>query len=196
MPRKAGPAGNVVLIGFMGSGKTEVGRRLAARLGREFIDTDVLIEQEGLTIADIFAAEGEAGFRRRERRAVDRAARTKGAVIATGGGAVLDGENVKALKRSGVLVYLQVEPDELIRRLSDSGGRPLLDPPERAAASDPDEKRSEQARKKKRIKQLLSDRLPTYESLADVIVECEALDVEAVTREVMRRLDAGRTAAA
>src|SRR5712692_9411329 len=103
----------------MGSGKTEIGRQLAERTGREFIDTDEIVESEGSTIADIFAAEGERGFRARERRAVQHAARARRAVIATGGGAVLDPANVKALRRNGVVVYLKVATDELLRRLED-----------------------------------------------------------------------------
>ena len=95
---------NIVLIGFMGSGKSEVGRLLAERLGRQLLDTDELIERDGATIPEIFAAEGEKGFRRHERSAIERAARTKGAVIATGGGAVLDPANVESLRRRGVLV--------------------------------------------------------------------------------------------
>src|SRR5439155_24627706 len=110
----------------MGSGKTEIGRRLAERTGRTFIDTDEVVEAEGASIADILAGEGESGFRARGSCAVQQAARARRAVIATGGGAVLDAANVKALRRTGVVVYLKVATDELLRRLGSAQARPLL----------------------------------------------------------------------
>jgi 3-dehydroquinate synthase len=174
----AAPPGNIVLIGFMASGKTEVGRRLASLTGRRFVDTDVLVEAGGLSITDIFASEGEKGFRRREADAVAKASRSKGAVIATGGGAVLSGPNVKTLKKSGVLVYLKADADELSRRLEGSEGRPLLESPEGGRRAE-----------RNRIKQLLAERLPVYEQTADVVISVSGLDVDGVAREVLRRLD-------
>src|SRR5947208_12794232 len=102
-----GNRSNIVLVGFMGTGKTAVGRELAARLGRGFADTDVwIVEEAGVPIPQIFAGEGEAAFRMREARAVARAAGLSGAVIATGGGALGTDENVERLRSSGVLVCL------------------------------------------------------------------------------------------
>src|SRR4249920_2152552 len=99
--------GAIVLTGFMGTGKSEVGRRLAKRLGRAFVDTDQLVEaRAGKTIAAIFAEDGEAAFRVLERDAVDTAAARGEAVIAVGGGAVLDAANVARLRAAGVLVCL------------------------------------------------------------------------------------------
>src|SRR5688500_7118451 len=101
------PTGNIGLGGFMASGQSEVGRHLADRIGRKLVDGDTVVESDGISIPEIVAGEGEKGFRRRERKAVEKAARARGAVIATGGGAVLDDANVAALKRTGVVVYLQ-----------------------------------------------------------------------------------------
>ncbi len=110
---------NIVLIGFMGSGKTEVGKALAARTGRRFIDTD-----DGIT--EIFTTDGEDAFRRREKRAVAEASTKSNVVIATGGGSMLDAANVRALKRGGVLVYLKTGQREIDRRLRGANDRPLL----------------------------------------------------------------------
>ena len=119
--RDAGRASRsaVVLIGLRGAGKTTVGRAIAARLGTSFVDTDTLIaEQAGLSIAEIFAAEGEAGFRRRERETI--AAIVKGApgVVSVGGGAVLDADNVKRLGELGKIVWLTAPPNVLWERVS------------------------------------------------------------------------------
>src|SRR5215470_5572891 len=101
----------IVLMGFMGTGKSEVGRRLAQRLGRAFVDTDQLVEERaGKRVAAIFADDGEPAFRGLERTAVADAAARAGAVIAVGGGAVLDPENVRVLRAAGVLVHLTARP--------------------------------------------------------------------------------------
>lgn len=178
---RPGPGGNIVLVGFMGSGKTEVGRRLAGLTGRQFVDTDALVEGAGLSIPDIFASEGEPGFRRREREAVRKAAKAKDAVIATGGGAVLDESNVKALKKSGVVVYLQASAEEVARRLRDRRDRPLLEGAEgRRTATD--------RTRSKRVRDLLATRLPTYETVADLVVSVDGRSVEDVAGEVLGRL--------
>ena len=104
---------NVVLIG-MPSGKTTVGRLLAQRAGKEFVDTDAMVEQAaGMSIPAYFAARGEDNFREREREAVAAAASVGGRIIATGGGAVLREENLRALRRSGRLIFLDRSPDKL-----------------------------------------------------------------------------------
>ena len=112
---------NIVLIGMPGCGKTAVGRRLAAALGRPFIDADTEIEREaGRPIPDIFAAEGEAGFRARETTALARLGKGSGAVIATGGGCVTREENYPLLHQNGTIVWLQRDLAKL-----PTAGRPL-----------------------------------------------------------------------
>jgi shikimate kinase len=110
---------NIVLIGLRGSGKTACGELLAQRLGWRFVDTDAQVQQRvGLTIKEIFEREGEAGFRKREVEAVRAAAALDHAVIATGGGAILDARNVAALRAHGFVVHLSASPEVLWRRIS------------------------------------------------------------------------------
>ena len=128
----------VVLTGFMGTGKTSVGERLAARLGQPFVDTDALIERRaGRPIAAIFAAEGEAQFRSAERRAIAEAVAVPGAVIATGGGAIADPGNLATLRAAAPIICLTARPDVILARTQAGGPvRPLLqgDDPARLVA--------------------------------------------------------------
>ena len=128
MPLPLAPEAPIFLIGFMGSGKTTVGSLLAARLGRVFADLDDLIVQTaGVPIAEIFAREGEAGFRRRELEALRAAAAGRGTVLATGGGAACREENLALMLASGPVVALEVSAAEAVRRTGRKSGRPLLD---------------------------------------------------------------------
>ncbi|HEU5003526.1 MAG TPA: shikimate kinase [Actinomycetota bacterium] len=121
-----GPA-SVVLIGMMGCGKSEVGRRLATALGMEFVDLDAVVEQEaGRSVTEIFSVEGEAGFRVRERAAVGKVAGRPGLVVAGGGGVVLDPANAAALRSGATVVWLQVSPGVAAARLGTDAGRPVL----------------------------------------------------------------------
>jgi shikimate kinase len=122
-----GASGRTLLLaGMMGTGKSTVGRLLAARLGRAFIDTDAQIEaQRGLSVAQIFAREGEAAFRAAE-RAVLAALPERGAVVALGGGALLAPEARALARARGLLVWLAAEPDTLLARIAADGSRPLL----------------------------------------------------------------------
>ncbi|HEY9286669.1 MAG TPA: 3-dehydroquinate synthase [Candidatus Dormibacteraeota bacterium] len=125
---------NIVLVGFMGSGKSTVGMALAQKLERPFVDLDGEIEAEaGRSISEIFAAEGETGFRQREGRGLARALRRDGAVIAAGGGAPLAEDNWRQMRAGNTVVALTAEPAELERRLEGSRGRPLLQPGTHAA---------------------------------------------------------------
>ncbi len=119
---------NVVITGFMGTGKSKVGLEVAYRLGREFLDMDTLIEQRvGMTIPEIFAQRGEGFFRRQERQLCQELAQRRGLVIATGGGALIPEENRQALGASGLLVCLNCDGGEILRRLAQAEDRPLLD---------------------------------------------------------------------
>ncbi len=149
----------IALIGPMGAGKTEVGRRLAKRLGRPLVDTDELIvERDGRSVSEIFSEESEAGFRAKEVQAVSDAAATPGAVISTGGGVVLDPRNVEALRASGEVVYLRASAAVAAARLGEGEGRPLL---EGTPLGD-------------RIAQLIQDRQHLYRKAAHHEVDADA----------------------
>jgi shikimate kinase/3-dehydroquinate synthase len=143
------PPRSIVLVGFMGTGKSAIARELATLLGRECVDLDAVIAEEaGRSIAAVFADEGEAGFRARERAAVARVASRPGLVIAAGGGAVIDPQNRAALMADAEVVLLTASPDVLAERLAaDRAARPLL-------AGDDD--------LRARIAQLLAERAPHY----------------------------------
>jgi shikimate kinase len=119
---------NIVLIGMRGSGKSAVGPLLATQLGRHFNDTDEMVEDwEGLPIAQVFTAYGEEYFRGVETRVVAEITQRGGKVLATGGGVILRPDNVAALRRSGIVVWLRAEPDVLRVRLAGrTGVRPSL----------------------------------------------------------------------
>jgi shikimate kinase len=160
-------------MGFMGTGKSEVGRRLAQRLGRSFVDTDQTIEERaGKRVAAIFADEGEAEFRRLEREAVADAASRGGAVIAVGGGAVLDPENVRLLRAGGVLVHLTARPEVILRRVGDGTSRPLLRDDPHAT-----------------VTRLLAERAPAYAAVADVTVDTSERTAEQVIEEIQQALE-------
>lgn len=119
---------NVILTGFMGTGKTSLGKLLATRLGRPFVDIDKKIEDETqLSIPKIFEQYGEEHFRELERAAVKELAEKRGLVIATGGGTIKDEENFRLLKSSGLLICLTTEPEEILNRTARRGERPVLD---------------------------------------------------------------------
>jgi shikimate kinase len=169
----------VILTGFMATGKTEVGRRLARRLGRPFVDVDGLVEAAtGKSVADIFATEGEARFRELERAAVEDACRVTDAVIATGGGTLLDAESRRRLAAAGPIVCLSAPPEEILRRVGDPSSRPLL--ANGNGATD----------RIGRIRTLLAERAPVY-ALATHTVETAGLDVDTVVERV-RALVVGR----
>jgi shikimate kinase len=118
----------VVIIGFMGTGKTTVGRLVANRLGRRFVDLDdLVVKQAGRPIADIFRSEGEPGFRRLERQALDQALAEPDLVLATGGGAACREENLHDMLERGRVVALEASPEEVLKRTGSRSGRPLLD---------------------------------------------------------------------
>ncbi len=140
---------NIILTGFMGTGKSSLGQLLAQKLHTEFIDTDQLIEERaGKSITAIFQDEGEASFRRQEAALVQELAERQNLVIATGGGLLLKPENVSALQRNGQIFCLVATPEEILDRISQQPGtRPLL------ANPDPLQK----------ISELLKQRAATYE---------------------------------
>ena len=119
---------NLILIGFMGTGKTSLGKLLAEKLGRGFIDIDQKIEQDaGISIPQIFERYGEKYFRELEKKTVEEITKRHGLIIATGGGTVKDEDNMRMLKSSGLIVCLTTEPEEIFRRTERRGERPILD---------------------------------------------------------------------
>ena len=162
-----------MLTGFMGTGKSEVGRRLAERFGRPFLDTDEMVERRaGKTIASIFAEDGEEAFRALERASIAEATGSKGAVIALGGGAVLDSGNVACLRAAGELVCLTARPETILDRVGDVAARPLL------AGCDP----------RAVIIRLLDERHAAYEAAADLTVDTSDRSVDEVVEEIRRNV--------
>ncbi len=164
---------NIVITGFMGTGKSEVGLEAARRLGREFVDMDALIEQRvGMTIPEIFAQRGEGFFRQQERQLCQELARRRGLVIATGGGALIRDENRQALGTSGLLVCLNCDVEEVLRRLAQAEDRPLLDVTDR----------------RERIETLLAERREAYSRIPHQI-DTTGLVVEEVADRVIGLLE-------
>lgn len=165
---------NVVLVGFMGSGKSTVGPHLAQRLKRPFVDLDDVIQAEaGRSVAEIFSSEGEAGFRERESRCLQGALEGDNVVVAVGGGAPMREDNWARIRDGNCVVALTAEPTELVRRLNGSTDRPLL-----------------QSGKASAIATLLPSRLPRYLE-ADLVVKTDGLDPAEVAELVKGRLSAG-----
>jgi shikimate kinase len=168
----------IFLIGFMASGKTTVGRLLAERLEWAFVDLDRLVEQgAGRAVADIFAAEGETGFRKRETEALREVAGRRKTVVATGGGAPCRDENIQAMLASGRVFWLDVSAEEAVRRAGTASGRPLLD-----GAADP----VAAARK------LLDARRPYYEKAHDRL-DTERGEAAGIAKVLQMLLKVSRT---
>lgn len=124
----------IVLVGFMGAGKTAVGRRLAELLGWEFVDSDLVIEEStGRSVRELFATEGEAEFRRLEQSTVAALLARRQVVIATGGGWPVRPGGLEGVPEGSATIWLQVTIDEVLRRVGDDSGRPLLDRPDAQA---------------------------------------------------------------
>jgi len=159
---------NIVLCGFMGCGKSTVGKRLAARLHMTFTDMDSYIEEQaGRTISAIFEQDGEAAFREAEHRACVALGQEQGLVIATGGGAVLRPDNVEALRANGTVVFLNVDVQTVLKRLKNDTSRPLLQRPDKEDA----------------VRTLMQQRLPLYRAAAAVTVDADA-DADAVAATI------------
>ena len=163
----------IVLVGMMGSGKSSVGRRLAARLGLPFVDADTEIETAaGMTIPEIFAQRGESEFRDGERRVISRILTTRSPlVLATGGGAFMNAETRERVKELGISVWLKAEPDVLMRRVRKRSNRPLLQ------TADPDAT----------MRRMLAEREPVY-ALADITILSSDEPHEVVVGETIAAL--------
>jgi len=159
---------NIILAGFMGTGKTSISKKLAQRLKMKYVSTDRMIEErEHRTIADIFAKDGEEYFRSIETSVVRDVSRMKGVVVDTGGGVILRDENIRALSASGTLICLRANVDVIIERTRHYRHRPLLN------VEDPKEK----------IRELLTVRAPQYEK-ADIHIDTTDRSIQEVVDHI------------
>jgi shikimate kinase len=165
---------NLVLIGFMGSGKSSVGRELARRWGYRFTDTDALIRHKyDLSIPDIFAKHGEVFFREAEYQALVRLQGINSTVIATGGGIVIQPRNLPLLRTLGPVVWLSADQTTIIDRVGQSSHRPMLN------QADPEES----------VTRLLAERAPLYRQAADLQIETSGLTHREVADRIVLGLD-------
>jgi shikimate kinase len=168
---------NLVLIGFMGTGKSSVGRLLASHLHFRFVDTDELIEaRAGRSVAEIFTQAGEEVFRGIEKQVVTELAKARKTVISTGGGLAANEENLASLKEHALLVCLWASPEVIWERVRTQSHRPLL------RGSDPMSK----------IRELLTKREPFYRQ-ADVLVNTEMRSIKEVAQQVLHQFHLARS---
>lgn len=163
---------NIILTGYMGSGKTTIGKKLAKLTGYMFMDTDELIEQQqGRTISEIFAADGEEAFREMETKLLEQMLEEKKErlVISTGGGMPLREENRTLLAGLGVVFYLKLEPETVYNRIKDDTKRPLLQCDNPLA----------------RIKEMLAVRGPVYESAAQHIIQVDGIKQNEIAEQII-----------
>ncbi len=165
---------NIALIGYMGTGKTVVGKLLSERLGKDFLELDWMIEEKaGKPIPDIFKDSGEIGFRELEIEATKQVAGRENVVIACGGGIVLNKINTDRLRQNGVTVCLTAKPEVILERVSvEQGQRPLLEVEDQL----------------KTIKEMLEFRGPFYERAADIIVDTSELGIDGVVDKIIEML--------
>ena len=164
---------NLFLVGLMGAGKTTVGRLLARKLGKRFIDSDHEIEaRTGASIPWIFEIEGEASFRRREAEVIRELTSQTGIILATGGGAILNPETRQYLKSRGTVIYLRASVNSILQRTSHDKNRPLLQ------TADP----------RKKIEELAHQREPLYTEVADIVVDTGRTNVQVLVQSVLLQL--------
>jgi len=165
---------SIALIGFMGTGKTVVGKALAEKLGKEFIELDALIERKaGKTIPEIFQQDGEIAFRELEIEAAGDVSEKKNAIIACGGGVVLNKINIDRLKQESVIVYLTASPEAILKRTSfDKNERPLLEASDKASE----------------VRRLLQFRKPFYERAAEITIDTSKLDIDSVVTRIIEKV--------
>lgn len=166
---------NIFLVGPMGAGKTTIGRRLAELRLLHFVDSDHEIESRtGVDIPYIFEKEGEAGFRRREKQVIADLVLQQDIVLSTGGGAVLDADNRRALAAHGFVVYLHASVEQQLARTARADNRPLL---------------QNAADRRAVLSQLLSVRDPLYREIADLVLPTDGRSAKGLVHEIVQQLD-------
>ncbi len=159
---------NITLVGFMGTGKTSVAKKLVQIMNMEYISTDELIEKkEGVSINDIFAEKGEFYFRDLEKGIIREISNLDGIVIDAGGGVIIDQENVNNLKSNGIIICLQADPDTILERMKDKKDRPLLNVDDKMA----------------KINELLEKRAAYYQK-ADYFIDTSNLSIDEVVKRI------------
>jgi shikimate kinase len=167
---------NIILIGYRGSGKTTVGSKLAARLQMKFVDTDDLIESKEGHISDIVKSQGWDHFRRLEKSVIEEISKGNNLIIAPGGGAVLDADNVKALKRNGFIIWLKADQRTLLKRIQKDQGSSTRRPTLTGKGT------------LEEIEETISEREPFYEKASEIQVDTSIIDVEAVVEDILNVL--------
>jgi shikimate kinase len=163
---------NVVLCGFMATGKTSVGTRLAYLLGYEFLDMDAIIESEtGMSIPEIFSSRGEPAFRALECSVAEQVAKRSGCVVATGGGTIVNWQNLDNLKHNGIVIALTADPETIFSRTGSGEDRPMLGKGDHM----------------QRIRSLMEQRAPAY-AMADMTVDTSSHSIEEVAEIILSRL--------
>lgn len=164
---------NIMLIGFMGSGKTTVSHELSRQMRMPEVDMDAyIVTYAGKSIPDIFAEFGEDVFRDIETACLKEILQTTGQIVSCGGGAVLRDENVKYMKRNGVIVLLTAEPETIYKRVRYSTDRPILNGHMNIGY----------------IKELMEKRKPRYTEVADLVIETDRKDISAVAGEIILKI--------
>jgi len=165
---------NLVLIGYRGSGKSTVGSRLAARLKMKFVDTDDLIEdRQGVPVSDIVKSHGWGHFRKLERNTIEEISKEDHLIIAPGGGAVLDTDNVRALRKNGFIIWLKADKQTLLKRMNQDPGTNARRPTLTGKGT------SEE------LKEVMSLREPIYERVSEIQIDTSMVDVETVVENIL-----------
>ncbi len=168
---------NIFLIGYRCTGKTTVGRSLAKRLERLFFDTDLeLVKEQGINISDIVSKRGWAAFREIEKRVIQCACERDNQVVATGGGAVLDEDNVKRMKDSGVIVWLKADISTIEKRIIEDNTTRDFRPSLTSKGS------------VEEVRETLLTRNPFYERAMDFFVDTDSMDIEAVCDTIIQKI--------
>ena len=164
---------NIALIGFMGAGKSSIGRMLARKLRKRYVELDALIEKRsGESINNIFATKGEAVFRHLETVLTAHVAKGKNQVIACGGGVVLNQTSIDNLRGNSIIIYLQATPEVILKRTASSQARPLLNNTDREET----------------VRKLLELRLTLYEKAADITIDTSDMSIDEVVHRIAEEL--------